>query len=466
VTLDVPAGAFALLTGASGSGKSTLLRAVCGLAPHFTGGHAWGLIRVGGLDPMGHGPEALGSTCGFVPGDPETGFVMDTVADEVAFALESRGLPRSVMRRRVVHALEQVGLRGFGERRIDTLSGGERQRVLIAAALALEPRFLVLDEPTSQLDDDCAAEVLDAVAHLAAERHLTVLLAEHRLERVAPRCDMVIHLPERAASPLVGPPDEILPLVPQPLAPRAPHTTHGPPRLQCKALKLAYGDTPVLQGVNLTVRAGEVVVVAGRSGSGKTTLLRIIAGLIVPDGGRVLIDGRPIVGRAVADICRGVGYLPQDPGALLFADTVADELLITLASRNASRNTLRASATSGKNTAPGTEPGAGFEGQVMATLESLGIADLAQRYPRDLSTGQRQRAALAAVTVTNPPLLLLDEPTRGLDTMAIADLATLLHRHAEAGRAVLVATHDRRLWRAAHSVLTLTGGKLRSGEPK
>jgi len=196
-----------------------------------------------------------------------------------------------------------------------------------------------------------------------------------------------------------------------------------------------FDRQPVLDDVTLAVRAGEVVALTGPNGSGKTTLLRLVVGLLQPHEGAILVAGRPIAGRATADICRQVGYLPQDPGALLFADSVRAELLATLANH-------RLAPTGPHDPDP--------------LLAELGILDLAERYPRDLSTGQRQRVALAAVAVTRPPVLLLDEPTHGLDDGAIAALAALLHERAAAGAAVLVASHDRRLVAAAHRSVRLS----------
>ena len=395
-----------------------------------------GAVRVGGLDPVALGPAGMSGVVGFVAGDPERWHVMDRVADEVAFALENQGLETAALRRRVAGALERMGLGGLAERRLATLSGGERQRVQIAAALALAPRVLVLDEPTSQLDDEAATRVLDAVADLAAAGDLTVLLSEHRLERVRRQATWMIHLPGAPGAARQGRPEVIAPTIHLPPAVQAPPPTPGPPQLLLDGVTFGFERRPVLDDVSLAVRAGEVVALTGPNGSGKTTLLRLAVGLLQPERGVILVAGRPIAGRATADICRQVGFLPQDPGALLFADSVRSELLATLANH-------RLAPTGTHDPDP--------------LLAELGLLDLAERYPRDLSTGQRQRVALAAVTVTRPPLLLLDEPTRGLDDGAIAALAALLHERAAAGAAVLVATHDHRLSGTAHRLERLRG---------
>jgi energy-coupling factor transport system ATP-binding protein len=381
---------------------------------------------------VAEGPAGLSDRVGFVGGDPESGFVVDVVEDEVAFALEQRALPPPVIRSRVDEALARVGLEGFQRRTLRSLSGGEAQRVAVASALALRPQVLVLDEPTSQLDDESAAVVLDAVRDLARQGDLTLVASEHRLDRMR-WVDRVVELPRAGAPPRVESATAWFAGPHAPEAPAAPATAPGDPVLEMEGITFGYGEEAVLTSLSLCVRAGEVVALTGPSGSGKTTLLRLAVGLLRPTAGRVRAEGRPIDGWSVAEICRRVAFLPQDPGTLLFAATVRAELGVTLANHGLPRD-------------PDRE---------RRLLGALGISELAESYPRDLSTGQRQRAALAAVSVTDPPLLLLDEPTRGLDGEAIAALARLLHERAAAGAGVLVASHDRRLTRAAHREVRL-----------
>ena len=214
VSLHVPAGAVALVAGASGSGKSTLLRCTNGLVPHFSGGQLSGSLQVDGLDPVQVSPQGMSRHVGFVFQDPEAQFVVDRVEDEIAFALENLALPRDEMESRVAEALALLELEPLRERRVETLSGGERQRVAIAAALALRPRLLVLDEPTSQLDPHSAEEVLQALRRLNQALGLTILLSEHRLERVLPFAGQLIYLEAGRPGLVSGPPRAVLAHIP------------------------------------------------------------------------------------------------------------------------------------------------------------------------------------------------------------------------------------------------------------
>ena len=211
VSLTIPEGAFALVSGPSGAGKSTLLRCINGLVPHFTGGLLAGAIRVAGVDPVLVSPQRMSAAVGFVFQDPESQFVADRVDDEIAFVLENAAVPEADMARRIADLLQAFDLSGLRRRRLTTLSGGEKQRVAIASALALHPGVLVLDEPTSQLDPEMAQETLQWLLHLKQARGLTVVVAEHRLERVLPFADLMVHLDQSGASLLVGPPAMVVP---------------------------------------------------------------------------------------------------------------------------------------------------------------------------------------------------------------------------------------------------------------
>ncbi len=457
IDLTVPEGELCLVIGRTGSGKSTLLRAVNGLVPHFTGGTLSGRVTVAGRDTATHPPRELADVVGVVGQDPTAGFVTDVVEEELAYGMESLGLPGDVMRRRVEETLDLLGLADLRDRALTTLSGGQRQRVAIGSVLTAHPAVLVLDEPTSALDPPAAEEVLAALQRLVHDLGLTVLLAEHRLERVVQYADRLVYLPGDgslragsptevlASSPLAPPVVElgrIARWTPLPLSVRdarrqagelrnrlqyrhaAPPNGHrpdpdAPTVAEVEALTVRYGPVPALRAVDLTLRGGELLAVMGRNGAGKSTLLSALTGLVRRTEGRVCLAGRDPTTLPPRQLIRHVGLVPQEPADLLWSDTLAGEC---------------DAADTDAGAAPGT---------CRALLERLvpGLED--DLHPRDLSEGQRLGLVLAVVLSAEPPLLLLDEPTRGLDYAAKTRLVEVLGEYAcEPGRAVVLATHD------------------------
>jgi len=471
--LRVEEGEFLLVIGVSGAGKSTLLRCLNGLVPHFYGGAFQGEVRVAGRDPVATSPRGVSDLVGFVFQDPEAQFVVDVVEDELAFAMENHNLPQSLMRKRVEEVLDQLDIAPLRHRRISTLSGGEKQRVAIGAVLTLQPRVLVLDEPTSQLDPQAAEEVLTILQKLNADLGLTIVLSEHRLERVVQYVDRVLYLPGGGQPPLIGQPREVLAQVdlapplarlgrvlgwdPLPLtikegrrfaqrltsdfrpptADRQPPTDNRQPVIDIRNLWFSYDDQEALRGIDLKVGRGEFVALMGRNGSGKTTLLKHIVGLLHPQEGRVELWGQDTRHLGMEAIVRRVGYVPQNPNALLFADTLRDELDFTLRSHGLSAE--------------------GYD----ELLRALGMEQHLETYPRDLSAGERQRAALAAILVADLEVILLDEPTRGLDYHQKRALADFLMQMRDRGKTVIIATHDVELVaRCADRVVILGEGQV------
>ncbi|MEU0739327.1 ATP-binding cassette domain-containing protein [Streptomyces sp. NPDC006134] len=580
VDFTVPEGELVLLVGPSGAGKSTVLGAVSGLVPHFTGGTLRGRVTVAGRDTRTHKPRDLADVVGTVGQDPLAHFVTDTVEEELAYGMESLGLPPQVMRRRVEETLDLLGLADLRDRPIATLSGGQRQRVAIGSVLTPHPAVLVLDEPTSALDPAAAEEVLAVLQRLVHDLGTTVLMAEHRLERVIQYADQVVLLPEPGAAPVAGAPAEVmavspvcppvvelgrlagwspLPLTvrdarrraaplrerlagrtaprggpegepqggpeavpeggpegapegtrkttskavpegaPEAAAPgsaleaaqegtpetapkaaqdgapeavpavvpegvgasavrsvpfprrwprrRPPRRGPGPvprsgPVAEARGLAVRRGRAETLHGVDLTVSPGETVALMGRNGAGKSTLLSALVGLVEPSAGSVRAAGAVPHRTPPRDLVRRVGLVPQEPRDLLYADTVAAECLA--ADRDA-----------------GAEPGT-----CRALLSELlpGVAD--GTHPRDLSEGQRLTLALAVVLTARPPLLLLDEPTRGLDYAAKARLTAILRALAAEGHAIVLATHDVELAvELAHRVVLLAQGEVIADGP-
>ncbi|WP_336051369.1 ABC transporter ATP-binding protein [Streptomyces sp. CA2R101] len=509
IDLTVPEGELCLLVGPSGVGKSTVLNAVCGLVPHFTGGTLRGRVSVDGRDTRTHKPRELADVVGTVGQDPRAHFVTDTVEDELAYGMESLGLAPDVMRRRVEETLDLLGLAELRDRALSTLSGGQMQRVAIGSVLTTHPKVLVLDEPTSALDPAAAEEVLAVLQRLVHDLGTTVLLAEHRLERVVQYADQVILLPSPGAPPVVGTPADIMavspvhpPVValgrlarwsPLPLSVRdarrkaaplrerlagvrpparetGPGTGGGtgrstgtggglgatPPSAGSPAgaaagagaaavvrgLSVRRGRTEALHDVDLTVKGGELLALMGRNGAGKSTLLTTLVGMHAPFSGTVRVGGVTPHRTSPRALLRHAGLVPQEPRDLLYADTVAAEC--TAADQDA-------------DAAPGSC-------RALVTRLLPDVPDSV--HPRDLSEGQRLALALAIVLTARPPLLLLDEPTRGLDYAAKARLIEVLRALAAEGHALVLATHDVELAaELAHRVVLLADGEIVADGP-
>ncbi|WP_031103632.1 ABC transporter ATP-binding protein [Streptomyces sp. NRRL S-146] len=494
IDFEVPEGELVLLAGPSGVGKSTVLGAVSGLVPHFTGGTLRGRVTVAGRDTRTHKPRELADVVGTVGQDPLSHFVTDTVEDELAYGMESLGLAPDVMRRRVEETLDLLGLAGLRDRPIATLSGGQQQRVAIGSVLTPHPSVLVLDEPTSALDPAAAEEVLAVLQRLVHDLGTTVLMAEHRLERVIQYADQVVLLPSPGAPPILGDPAEVMavspvypPVValgrlagwsPLPLTVRdarrragdlrqrlearegsalqgrgelrdQPRTTrtrqHSAPPTpsgEVRALSVTRARIQALHDITLTISPGETIALMGRNGAGKSTLLNSLVGLVKPSSGTVLIGEATPHRTAPKDLVRKVGLVPQEPRDLLYADTVAAEC------------------------AAADQDAAAHPGTCRALVTELlpGVTD--DTHPRDLSEGQRLPLALAVVLTARPPPLLLDEPTRGLDYAAKARLVTVLRTLAAEGHAIVLATHDVELAaELAHRVVLLAEGEVIADGP-
>ena len=468
VDLRIEAGELVLVVGTSGSGKSTLLRTVNGLVPHGSGGRFSGDVLAGGRAISTHRPRDLADVVGFVHQTPEAQFVVDNVEHDIAFVLENLGADAATMRRRVEEVLDALAVAHLRDRSPATLSGGERQRCAIAGALASAPQILVLDEPTSMLDPQGADDVLAALRRLNDDLGTTVVVAEHRLERAGPLADRALVVadglivddgaPATVLAGLPGAPPvthlgRLLGWSPAPLTVRdarafararpGPAASTAPvlaavdlapaagdPLVTARSVTVVHGSRPVLRSADLDVAAGEVVAVLGRNGAGKTTLLRALAGLQAPTKGSV-------------DASVPVAYVPQEPDSLLYAETVRAEVEATL-------------KLLGRR-----DPEA-----VHRWLDALGLWPLADRHPRSLSVGQRQRVAIAAVAVGDAPVLVLDEPTRGIDAESRTALEHVLREHSGGGGAVVLATHDVELAaRVATRVVVLGDGEIVASGP-
>ncbi len=451
--LYLPPVSFSLVIGPSGGGKSTLLRLTNGLVPHFTGGSLSGEITIHGLDPIRSGPHTMSKEVGFVFQEPENQFVVDVVEDEIAFSLENAAVPRPEMQTRITTVLDQLNIRALRRRKLASLSGGEAQRVAIAAVLVLQPTLLVLDEPTSQLDPQAASQMLHLLEQLRAAFNLTILIAEHRIERVLPFADHLIIVPgggqptqggaTRAMlekSPYLPPVTALFrqkKVFPLPLSvseaishrerlncpPSSPAPALLPssdPILIVQNLSLSNVDQLILSKINFSLNRRERLVIMGSNGAGKSTLLRCLVGLVKPSSGKIALHGKDITNGNTAALSATLALLPQEPQALLFSETVYQELEHTLHNHGLPTHPER----------------------ILDLLRQLKLSDQRAHYPRDLSSGERQRVALGAICITQPPILLLDEPTHGLDPDLKDTLISLLHTWNQAGMSIILVTHD------------------------
>ncbi|MBM7519423.1 ABC transporter ATP-binding protein [Nocardioides nitrophenolicus] len=478
VDLTVADGELVVLAGPTGVGKSTLLGVVAGLVPSYSGGTLTGDVLLDGASIVEQPARERAHAIGYVGQNPAAWFVTDTVEEELAFGMEQLGLPAPTMRRRVEETLDLLGIADLRHRDLRTLSGGQQQRVAIGAVLTTHPRLLVLDEPTSALDPTAAEDVLATLTRLVHDLGVSVLVAEHRLERVVPFADRLCLL-HRGGRVEVGEPAVVLrdapiapPLVelgrlagwePLPLTVRdarrrapalrerlgAPPDREQPgtaePVVDVRRLVLAHGRTPVLREVDLSLRPGTVTALMGRNGAGKSTLLWALQGRHAAASGTVRVAGREPAALRPEERRSTTGLVPQSPADLLYLETVAEECAAADRSAGAAAGTCRGLLD---RLAPGIDP---------------------DRHPRDLSEGQRLALAVAIVLTSRPPVLLLDEPTRGLDYPAKRALAALLRELAgepEAARAVLVATHDVEfVAQVADDLVVLADGEVVSAGP-
>ena len=450
LTFTVNESELILIIGLTGAGKSSFMKLINGLIPHHTSGILSGEIIVAGQSINQLKPGQLSGIIGIVGQNPLNGFVTDQVEDEIAFGLETNGIERSVIRRRVEEVIDLLGLQPIRKRSLSTLSGGEQQRVAIASALVMNPKVLVLDEPTSALDPVAAEEVLAIINKLVHDLGLTVIMAEHKLERVIHFVDRIV-LVQGDGQVEIGLPQEImnksdinppivkvakhLNLTELPLSVRELKRVTSKWQLPIKAIQRSafrksqssvqvkdfsvdLSGKRVLNKVNLNFNTGEIVSVMGRNGAGKSTLLRAIAGGLNQFAGEILINGSDASKLTGKDLVSLIGYVPQEPADLFFASSVKGECEHT-----DSQNGLVAGST---------------EEILTALSPSINI----NSHPRDLSEGQKLVLALALVLVTNPKILILDEPTRGLDYRAKDQLTQILKDVALNSVTVILATHD------------------------
>ena len=457
VDLSADAGSLTLVCGASGCGKSTLMKALTGLVPQMTPGELDGAVRINGRNLADVALTDVGHLCSSVFQNPRTQFFCDTVAEELAFCGENYGRERATLRQQSERAAKLMGISHLMERKLTTLSGGQLQKVALACALASGAPVLLADEPTSNLDPAAISEVRAALKVLK-EQGLTIVVVEHRLHFLRGLADQVLLMESGRVTrrwngaeffsmgqaqrrslglrTLVdpGPPET---WVGQVKAGRQEkqvgrqenrEATPSQVRLSCRGLSFAYGASPVFEGLDADFPAGQITCIAGANGVGKTTLVRVLCGLAAPSSGSISMDGVPASRKTRRSAC---ALVMQDTGRQLFSDTLAGELTI---------GASHASGQSGE--------------QLLADFD---LANLGERHPLSLSGGQKQRLVIAAARATGRPIVILDEPTSGVDARHLDSITATLRRIADEGAAVVVVTHDGEFAAAcADRLITLT----------
>ena len=469
VDLSADAGSLTLVCGASGCGKSTLMKALTGLVPQMTPGELDGVVRINGRNLADVALTDVGHLCSSVFQNPRTQFFCDTVAEELAFCGENYGRERVTLRQQSERAAKLMGISHLLERKLTTLSGGQLQKVALACALASGAPVLLADEPTSNLDPAAISEVRAALKVLK-EQGLTIVVVEHRLHFLRGLADQVLLMEggrvtrrwsgaeffsmgqaQRRSLGLrtlvdPGPPEtwvgqgqvgrqekqagqgQVGRQEKQADRQENREATPRQVRLSCRGLSFAYGVSPVFEGLDADFPAGQITCIAGANGIGKTTLVRVLCGLAAPSSGSISLDGVPASRKTRRSAC---ALVMQDTGRQLFSDTLAGELTI---------GASHASGQSGE--------------QLLADFD---LANLGERHPLSLSGGQKQRLVIAAARATGRPIVILDEPTSGVDARHLDSITATLRRIADEGAAVVVVTHDGEFAAAcADRLITLT----------
>lgn len=483
VSLEVNKGELLLITGCSGAGKTTLCRAMFGALHHDIGGDFDGSLTVNGKDIKEYTIGALGEFMGVVFDDPDAQLFMPLVEDEIKFGLQARNMPSG--KEDIKRALDRVGISHLAKRAPHELSGGQKQKVAIAAALSVNPEIILFDEPTSQLDPQSTIEIYDILSSLKAEGK-TIILVEQKIEDIINKVDKLAVV-DQGKIIAYGPPREVLKsselykVMPYPCVSRLSRELKAPemllsmeecrkylankgitlkqgsdngrksqgtatPILEVKNLKFGYGGIEVLKGISLTVMPGEVISILGHNGCGKTTMLKNIIGLLKPpEKGMILLDGRDVKDMPVDEAARTAGFLFQNPDTMLFAETAFEEVMFgptNLGLADAKERSLKA-------------------------LEEVGLLQKKDEYPRYLGNGEKLRLCVASILAMGPKLIILDEPTTGLDDNETVRLMEVVLKLKAEGVAIIIVTHDMNLVaRHMDRVIVVSEGRIyKEGTP-
>lgn len=497
IDLSLQPGEFVVLAGPPGAGKTTLCHCLAGVIPHFVHGDYDGQVLVGGQSLSDLRLPQVAGLLGYVLQVPTNQLFHLSVYEDVAFGPENLGLPPAAVRTRVEHALRAVGIAHLAHRAPHTLSGGEQQRAVLASMLALDPQLWLLDQPVAALDPVGRAEVYEVIQRLR-ETGRTILVVEERLNEVAALASRVVLL-EAGRITADAPPSVFfadpavlgrglrlplaiqlyhllrargielpsVPLTPAQLAQQVRWAVRAPvataagalngrgsalargvaPIASLRALKHRYRNgTLALRGLDLDLYPGECVAIIGQNGAGKTTLAKHLIGLLRPTAGEVRVLGKDTRSLTTAQVARHVGYLFQDPDYQIFCPSVVEEAAFGLQARGV--------------------PAVEARRRAMRELERVGLADLADAHPYRLSRGQRQLLALASVLACEPALLVVDEPSTGLDYYQTRRIMEHLDAYRAGGRSVVLITHDiEMVARYAQRCVVLKEGRVLAEAP-
>jgi len=447
LSFSLPKGRCVMVTGPSGAGKTTLGLAAAGVLHHEYGGRKTGSVLLDGKDIASYGSlSEIARTVGIVFDDPEAQMIFTTVEEEILSALEYRGLTPDEVEKRLSTVMDLTYLTELSSRPPHNLSGGQKQRVALAATLALGNEILILDEPTSELDEHATRRIAGILKTLK-DQGKTILLIEHKFREFRDIIDTVVVMEDGRVT-ASGTPDEILRnerirkmLIPDlaGIREQVPVTPAPPdPVVSVRDLSYSYGDIPALSGINLDIGRGEFVAIVGENGSGKTTLVKNFNRLLTPTSGDVFILGKNTRSSSIAQLARDVGLVFQNPDHMFFADTVRDEVAFGLVNTGIA-DTME---------------------KIDDALASVGLTGTSDLYPRWLSRGERQRLAIACVTAMQPALIVLDEPTTGLDGNEARHVLEILKAMQKKGHTIVIITHSREVAGCADRIITMEKGMV------
>jgi energy-coupling factor transport system ATP-binding protein len=447
ISLSLEKGRCIMVTGPSGAGKTSLCLAASGILHHEYGGKKEGTVIVDKKDVAEYSTlSELAQNVGVVFDDPEAQMIFTTVEEEILSALEHRGLPADVIEERLAEIIRTTYLESLKDRSPHNLSGGQKQRVALAATLALGNDILILDEPTSELDEHATRRIADILAVLK-RRGKTILLIEHKYHHFHDMVDTLVIM-ENGAITAAGVPEEVLKddrirgmvsMDFSTIRKVTPRGNAGDPIISVQDLSFSYGDVVALSGINITIHRGEFIAIVGENGSGKTTLVKHFNRLLSPTSGNVTVNGKNTKDCSIATLARDVGLVFQNPDHMFFADTVREEIAYGV-----------------KNLGIANE-----DAVISSALQDAGLSGSSALYPRWLSRGERQRLAIACVVAMQPGVIVLDEPTTGLDGYESRLVIDMLKDLQEKGHTIIIITHNREIANyCADRVVMMENGRI------